>query len=98
MKMISVNLQIPAGQLAQAVADEIASSKGRNSRASLIAAQIGMPGVTDAIEAVIAATDKVDNNHHTRGEQAALNQLYQAARSLRMAVRYARSTDKDPKQ
>lgn len=96
MKMISI--QVPVRDLAQAVADEIAASKGKNNRAALIAAHMGLPGVNEAIAAIIAATDKVENSQHSRGENAALNELFKSAKQLRMAVRLARTVEKETTQ
>ncbi len=95
--MRTVSIQIPISALAEAVAHEIAFTKGRNNRAVLLAARIGMPGVSEAIEALIAATEKLDNAQHTRGEAAAMNELFKAAKQLRMAVRYANTVKKEPK-
>lgn len=95
--MRTVSIQIPISALAEAVAHEIAFTKGRNNRAALLAARIGMPGVDQAIEAVIAAAEKVDNAQHTRSEAGALNELFKAAKQLRMAVRYANTVEKEPK-
>lgn len=95
MKMISI--QVPVKTLARAVVDELNEIRG-DKRAALIAAQLGVPGVAEAIDGVIAATDKADNAQHTRGEAAALAELFKMAKLLRAAVRYERTLPKETEQ
>lgn len=96
--MTLVSVRVDLAELAEAVANEIKGGKRRPYNAALVATISGIPAVTEAIEAVVAATDKVDNAQHSRGEVPALEELYRKAKLLRLAVRTARAFEKEPKQ
>jgi hypothetical protein len=96
MKMITV--QIPVDSLAIAVADEIAANRKRGSRCALMKSNLNTPEVMNAIALVIKATDKVDRDQHTRGEAAALTELFSAAKELRRAARFANIVERREKQ
>lgn len=95
--MTLVSVRVDLSELATAVANELKGSRKRHYGAAVIAAGCGIPAVTEAIEAVVNATDKVDNAQHTRGENAALAELFRTAKQLRMAVRYAATIEREPK-
>lgn len=46
-----------------------------------------VPSLASAITDVLKATDRLENDQFTRGEQAAVQQLFEAAKRLRTAAR-----------
>lgn len=94
MKTIAVTVHVPISTLAEKLTPEISRMIEGRAKPKLPPAptaklrdDLGSPDVAQAIQAVVQATNRLDRDQFTHGEQSAVTALFEAAKRLRTATR-----------